>query len=229
MAKLSLQDGSETFEVTVLEAGRPVRVVLFAVGGGGNPERHLPLLEALVQSGCTVIAPHFERLKSPHATDNDLLLRARRLNLALDALAPPELEVAGVGHSIGATMLLALAGGQVWMSPTQRLSIASVRRLTRLALFAPATGFFQAPKALDAVSTPILAWVGTNDTITPPGQAEFLNRALGARLPVEVRVVQNAGHFSFMNTPPPETAEPLPNRDEFLSNLAGEVCRFVLG
>jgi fermentation-respiration switch protein FrsA (DUF1100 family) len=97
-----------------------------------------------------------------------------------------------------------------------------------LALLTPATGFFQAPNALDAVSAPILAWAGTNDTITPPGQAEFLKYALGARLPVEVRVVQDAGHFSFMNTPPPEIIEPLPNRDEFLSNLAEEVRRFVI-
>jgi predicted alpha/beta hydrolase family esterase len=228
MTKLTLQDGSETYDVTVLEAPNPFRVVLFAVGGGGNPDRHLPLLACLVESGCTVIAPHFERLKSPHVADHELLLRGRRLNLALDSIAPPELEVAGVGHSIGATMLLALAGGQVWMSSAQHLSIVSVRRLARLALLTPATGFFQAPNALDTVSTPILAWAGTNDTITPPGQAEFLKYALGARLPVEVRVVQDAGHFSFMNTPPPESIEPLPNREEFLSNLAEEVRRFVI-
>jgi pimeloyl-ACP methyl ester carboxylesterase len=227
MAKLALQDGSETFDVTVLEAAKPSRVVLFAVGGGGDPERHLPLLASLVESGCTVIAPHFERLMSPHVTDHDLLLRGRRLNLALGSVAPPELVVTGVGHSIGATMLLALAGGQMWLSREQHFSIVSVRRLAKLALLTPATGFFQAPNALDAVNTPILAWAGTNDTITPPGQAEFLKQALGARLPVEVRVVKDAGHFSFLNTPPPNTIETLPNRDEFLSNLADEIRRFV--
>jgi len=227
MAKRSLQDGSEIFDVTVLEATIPVRIVLFAVGGGGNPERHLPLLACLAASGCTVIAPHFERLKSPRVTDQDLWLRGRRLNLALDSIAPPDIQVTGLGHSIGATMLLALAGGQVWMHEGPHLSFVSVRRFARLALLAPATGFFQAPNALNAVDTPILAWAGTNDTITPPGQAEYLKQALGARLPVEVRVVEGAGHFSFMNSPPPDTVEPLTNREDFLANLANELRSFV--
>ena len=115
------------------------------------------------------------------------------------------------------------------MSPEQCLPIVSTRRLARLALLAPATGFYQAPNALDAVGTPILAWAGTSDTITPPVQAEFLKHALGARLPVEVRVVKDAGHFSFMNAPPPGTSEPLPNREDFLARLAGELCCFVTG
>ena len=65
MAKLSLHDGPEAFDVSLLEAPAPARVVLFAVGGGGDPGRHLPLLEALVARGCTVVAPHFERFTSP--------------------------------------------------------------------------------------------------------------------------------------------------------------------
>lgn len=227
MSKLSLKDGAEPFDVTVLEAAEPSRVVLFAAGGGGNPERHLPLLMCLAEHGCTVVAPHFERLVSPTPTDSDLLLRARRLSIALDSFARPGLLVAGVGHSIGATMLLALAGGQVWMRSDHQLSISPDERIARLALLAPATGFFQAPGALDAVRTPLLAWAGTVDVITPPAQAEFLRHALGARVPVEVRIVEGAGHFSFMHAPPPQTTEPLPNRDAFLAELTAEVCRFV--
>jgi pimeloyl-ACP methyl ester carboxylesterase len=229
MSKLSLQDGSESFDVIFLEAERPSRIVLFSVGGGGNPERHLPLLKRLAESGCTVIAPHFERLTSPRVTSQDLCLRARRLNLALESLAPPELEVAGVGHSIGATMLLALAGGQVWLNPAECLSFLCGRRFAKLALLAPATRFFQAPQALDAVSAQIIAWAGTSDAMTPPEQAAFLKDAIGARLPVDVRVVPNAGHFSFLNVPPPNTSEPLSNREEFLANLTEELCRFVTG
>ena len=119
MPKLSLRDEAETFDVTVLGASASCRVVLFAVGAGGNPERHLPLLTSLAEHGCTVVAPHFERLQSPNVTDRDLLLRARRLRQALDAFAPAGMLVAGVGHSIGTTLLLALAGGQVWMRPSR--------------------------------------------------------------------------------------------------------------
>lgn len=222
-----MRDETASFDVTVLEVEQPSRVVLFAVGGGGNPERHGLLLAAFAERGCSVVAPHFERMVSPVPTDDDLLLRARRLKLALDAVARSGVPTVGVGHSIGAAMLLALAGGQVWTRPGQPLPITPDGRIERLALMAPATGFFQAPGALDAVHVPILAWAGTEDVITPPAQAELLRDILGHRLPVELRVVEGAGHFSFMNVPPPQTIEPLPDRNAFLANLAAELRDFV--
>ena len=227
MPKLSFDDAAEKFDVTLVEAAEPRRFVLFAVGAGGNPERHLPLLTRLAEQGSTVIAPHFERLASPNVTDQDLLLRARRLRLSLDAAAGAALPVVGVGHSIGTAVLLALAGGRLWTRRGESLAIAPEARLGRLALLAPATGFFQVPGALDAIKAPVLAWAATLDTITPPQQAEFLKLSLGARVPVELRIAEGAGHFSFMNLPPPHTTEPLPDREAFLAQLAGEVCRFV--
>ena len=226
MPLLSITDGVASFDVTILEAARPSRVVLFAVGGGGDPERHLPLLKALAARGSTVVAPHFERLVSPVATDEVLLLRARRLRIALEAVARPGLPVAGVGHSIGCAMLLGLAGAAVWTRPGRPLAIAPAR-LERLALLAPATGFFQAPGALDRVGTPLLVWVGTGDTVTPPAQARTLESTLGARVPVELRVTEGAGHFSFMDVPPPHATEPLPDRGAFLAEVSAAVCAFV--
>ena len=134
-----------------------------------------------------------------------------------------------MGHSIGATMLLALAGGQVSMRSGQGLTIARDRRIERLALMAPATGFFLTPGALDAVQAPILAWAGTEDRITPPADVQYLERALADRGGVEVRVVDGAGHLSFMDVPPPDVAEPLRDRETFLSGLAAETVRFVCG
>ena len=167
MQTQTLQDGSESFEVSVHEAARISPVVLFAVGAGGKPERHATLLDALAKSGCTVVAPHFERLASPVPSEVDLTLRARRLSLALDAFVQPGTTAVGVGHSIGAATLVALAGAQMWLGPGRRVNIAPDGRLTRLALLAPPTGFFQAPEALDAVRVPILAWAGSEDGITP--------------------------------------------------------------
>ena len=227
MNRVSVKDGEETFDVTLLEPAQPGRTVLFSVGGGGNPERHSLLLTCLADNGCAVVAPHFARLVSPIPTEAALSLRARRLRLALDRFAHPGLSVAGVGHSIGATMLLALAGGQVWMRSGERVVVEPDARIGRLALLAPATGFFQKPGALEAVSTPIVAWAGGNDTITPPAHAAFLQEALEARLSVKVHVVEGAGHFSFMNVLPPETTDPLPEREAFLAGLATEVSRFV--
>jgi pimeloyl-ACP methyl ester carboxylesterase len=226
-SKLVLRDGADTFDVTILEAAKPSRAVLFSVGAGGNPERHLRLLTSLADHGCTVAAPHFERLVSPVPTEADLLLRARRLRLALDHVMRPGLIAAGVGHSMGATMLLALAGGKARTLAGQSVSIERDTRLDRLALLAPATDFFRNPGALDGVCLPIRAWAGTEDRVTPPAQAQFLQTAIGAAATVEVRIVDGAGHFSFMDDLPPQLADPFPDRDAFLADLAEAVCRFA--
>jgi pimeloyl-ACP methyl ester carboxylesterase len=227
MPNHSLKDGAEAFDVTLLEAATPARVVLFAVGGGGNPERHLPLLSALAADGCRVVAPHFERFTSPRPTEAQLLTRARRLRLALDSVARAGLPAVGVGHSIGATMLLALCGGRVWMGSEGPLPIAADARLERLVLLAPATSFFQAPAALDAVRAPIHAWAGTLDVITPVAQTQWLQQAIASGVAVEAHVCEGAGHFSFMHVPPPQTTEPLADRDAFLAQLTRDVCRAV--
>jgi pimeloyl-ACP methyl ester carboxylesterase len=228
MARRQLLDGDQSFDVTVLEPLGAGHVVLFGVGRGGNPDRHLPLLEALADRGCVVLAPHFERLSSAFPSDEDLLLRARRLRLALDAWGPRDVPVAGVGHSLGATMLVALAGAELWTVERQRVPVARLERVDRLVLMTPPTGFFRAPGALDEVSVPILAWAGTNDLIVTPEQVQFLARALSPRVPVEVRLVEGAGHFSFMNEPPPQTTDTLPDREAFLSELAEQIGRFVV-
>jgi pimeloyl-ACP methyl ester carboxylesterase len=229
MTKHSLRVGSESFDVTVLEAPEPARVVLFAVGGGGNPERHLPLLESLAADGCQVIAPHFERLSVSAPTAATLHLRARRLQQALDTLARSGLPMAGVGHSIGTTMLLAFVGARAWTTAGEPVTIAPDERIDRIVLLGPATDFFRAPRALSAVRTPILAWAGTRDVVTPVAQAEYLTQALAEEVRVELRVVEGAGHFSFMNELPPQVADTLPNRAQFLSELTDHVCRFIAG
>jgi len=48
MQRQTLQDGTESFTVSVHKAARISPVVLFAVGAGGQPERHDTLLDALV-------------------------------------------------------------------------------------------------------------------------------------------------------------------------------------
>ncbi|PIE91434.1 MAG: hypothetical protein CR997_01195 [Acidobacteria bacterium] len=146
-----LEDGSGSFDVSVRRRKESGPVVLFAVGAGGDPERHVTLLDALAESGCTVIAPHFPRLSLPRPTESELTLRARRLCLVLDVYSLSGATVSGVGHSIGAATLIALAGGH---------------------------GFFQAPGALDSVRVPILTWVGSEDDITPPSQIIWLAQAM---------------------------------------------------
>jgi pimeloyl-ACP methyl ester carboxylesterase len=225
-----LQDESGSFEVSVRKNRKASVLVLFAVGAGGNPERHVTLLEALVKSGCTVVAPHFQRLYSPRPTEADLTLRARRLQLTLNTfIQPGTLSVVGVGHSIGAAILIALSGGEMWLGPGRRVPIAADARLTRLGLLAPPSDFFQAPHALDAVPIPIQLWVGSGDDITPPTQSQWLVQAMPNRQMVDMHIVEGAGHFSFMDQTPPHIVEPLQDKRAFLQEYSSELCKFVLG
>ena len=225
----TLQDGTESFSISVHEADKNSPVVLFAVGSGGQPERHSTLVEKLIESGYTVIAPHFERLVSSYPNEDELTLRARRLSLALYAFSQPSAIVAGVGHSIGAAILLALAGAKMWLGPGRQANITPEKRLVRLALLAPPTGFFQAPGALDAVRVPILLWVGSEDNITPSEQSKWLAQAMPGSQTVDLRMTNGAGHFSFMDLAPPNTVEPLANKLEFIQEYSSEVSKFVAG
>ncbi|MCG8553319.1 MAG: hypothetical protein MI799_23180, partial [Desulfobacterales bacterium] len=143
-----LQDGNESFNVLVHKSNTDAPVVIFAAGAGGLPERYATLLNTLAELGCTVVAPHSERLISPVPDEAYLVSRARQLSLALDAFSKPVTNVVGVGHSIGAAVLVALSGGQMWLGPGRRVkNIIPDSRLTRLSLLAAPTDFFQASGA----------------------------------------------------------------------------------
>ena len=125
-------------------------------------------------------------------------------------------------------MLLALAGARAWMSASdQPLPISDRIAFKRLVLLAPATGFFQAPFALDDLHVPLLVFAGTHDTTTRVAQAEYLKQTLAERVPVDLRVCEGAGHFSFMNLPPPQTVEPLADREAFLARIRDEACEYL--
>jgi len=228
MDKISLTGDGMTFEALMLKANKPTRLVLFAAGNGGNPERHLALLNSLVENGCTVIAPFFDRLMSSSPNETDLLLRVRRMQIALNQIADPNLPLVGIGHSIGASLLLAMAGGEMWMRAGERLPIKCETRLKKLVLFAPPTGFFQGPNALSAIQIPLQAWAGTRDSITPQIQIEFLKNNLPTQVSFDLKIVEGAGHFSFMNTLPPQINDCMENREAFQKSLAADVCRFTM-
>ncbi len=223
----SLKDETGPFEVTVHESNKGAPVVLFASGAGGLPERYLTLLNVLIEAGYTVVAPHFERFGPASPTVDELTLRGRRLSQALDAFSYQGTQVLGVGHSIGATTLVALAGAQMWLAEGQQIDITADARLTRLALLAPPTGYFQAPGALDGVGVPIQVWVGTADTITPPAQSKWLVQALAANQTVNLDLIDGAGHFSFMDVTPPNVVEPLANKQMFLHQYSNAVVRYL--
>lgn len=213
-------------DVLTLGPASPERVVLFAAGAGGDPERHRPVLQHLAAHGCQVVAPYFERLPAGEASTAELLARPAGLAEALRVWAPPDVTVAAVGHSIGGWAALCLAGATPWGRDRKPLEVAREPRVSRLVLYAPAVGWFAGPGALDALTVPTLAYAGGLDTVTPAEQVLLLKRAPA---PVVVRTVPAAGHFSFMNVPPPGMADAGLDRDRFLAELAEATLEFISG
>lgn len=226
MATRLLEDDGG-FDVTVLEPRTPARSLVFAAGRGGHPGRHAGLLQAFADRGFRVVAPHFDMLATPVPAREALEERGRRLAAAVARLCPPDAPLCGAGHSLGATLLLALAGARATTLAGETLDLPLPRAFHRLALFAPPTDFFRRPDALAAVTVPIQLWAGGQDRVTPPAQARFLAEALRTRAPVDLRLIAAAGHFSFMDDLPPNGADPHPDRPGFLRDLAGEAGRFL--
>lgn len=225
--EISLKDGEDAFTILSISARQPVHTILFSVGAGGNPNRHVNLLTALADSGCHVIAPHFERLTGGMTTESELTLRMRRLSLSLDYAATKGYPVNAAGHSIGATMLLGMTGGDIWTSTRKKIASTPDVRIGKISLFAPAMDFFRVPGALDQVRLPVQVWCGLNDTKTPPEQTRFLVDSLKSSIKVDARYIEGAGHFSFMNELPPAIVDPMPDREAFLNNVAKEVVTFL--
>lgn len=212
-------------DVLTIGAAEPERVVLFAAGASGDPERHRPLIDQLAGHGCRVVAPYFERLAAREASTAELLARPLGLVEALREWAPPDVPVMAVGHSIGGWAALCLAGATPWGRDGKPIDVPREPRVTRLALYAPAAAWFQAPGALDDVTAPMLVYAGELDVVTPVTQILHL---MTAPAQVDVRIVPGAGHFSFMNVPPPGTFENVAfDRGRFLEQLADATTEFL--
>lgn len=220
-------DKLEPFSISRIEAERARCIALFVVGRSGNPARHFPLLNTLADSGCTVIAPHFEMLASSVPTKTELDLRVRRLEALMDFCSQSELPIVGIGHSIGATALLSVQGAEGETLDGQHLIVGSRSPFARLALLAPATDFFRRPGALDRVRAPIKVWVGAKDTITPPSQSQLLMDVLGSQTSVVIHVDPSAGHFTYMDELPPNVPEPHWDRRTFLASVHDEIAAFL--
>lgn len=220
----ALRDGDAPFEVEVSDGAGPN--VLFAAGRGGSPARHAGLIQGLARQGCRVMAPHFAPLASPAPTAEELRARTRRMEITLETLARPGAAVVGIGHSVGAATLLMLAGAEAWTMTRERLAPGRTD-FAQLLLLAPATDFFRAPGALAGVVAPLTLWAGGEDRVTPPEKVLLLKD--GVRTAVEVFIEDKAGHFTFMDEPPPNSVEPHPDRPGFLHGLTERICRMVLG
>ncbi|MDV7023937.1 alpha/beta hydrolase [Atlantibacter subterranea] len=222
-----LKIADRNFDVTLFQVRDSTKCILFASGLGGSPLRHMGLIQVFARHGISVVAPHFELLTSPFPTKSELIERVQRLDLAAEKFCTHYVSVSGVGHSLGAAILLIHAGAKARTSAREHVSFEGKSALDRLVLLTPPADFFSAHLSLVSVKAPVQIWAGDQDTITPPTQAHFLHQSLKVHSSSELHIVENAGHFTFMNTLPPQVIDPHPSRTDFLLRLGEKISRFV--
>ena len=248
--------GPYTLDVALdapIEPG-PFPLVLISHGTGGSPLTHRLLAYFLARHGFVVGLPwHHANHRddnSWHNTPDNLVARPRHLSLAIDglfaefgaALRPD--WVALIGHSLGGYTALALAGGQPGSLPhehsdgtPQPIPVTPDARVRALVLLAPVTVWYRAAEALRNVRVPILLLMGEKDEWTPDFHAQIVLNGVADRRFITHRIIENAGHYSFLSLFPPELVSPtFPpshdppgfNRAQFQEELPAEIHRFLL-
>jgi predicted dienelactone hydrolase len=235
--------------------GNGLPLVAVSHGTGGSPWVYRDLAAHLARAGFAVLL-----LEHPGNSRNDNSLansitnlenRPRHLSMAIDAafadsLLGPRLSrpgVAVIGHSLGGYTALAVAGGRPYAfpheSPTEEscpIAVTPDSRVRAIVLLAPASVWFAADGALDAVDVPILMRTGEKDEHTPAFHAEIVKRGVRDPNRVDHAVVRGGGHFAFLTPFPAEMVSPgfPPSQDPagfdraaFLPGLYAEVLTFL--
>jgi len=223
-------------------------LIVISHGSGGTHLGYRELAVRLARAGYVVLMPEHpgnnrndNRLAD--ASEN-LANRPRHLSAALDAIIDhPDFadyvdgdRAAVIGHSMGGYTGLALCGGRPKTQAGESVVVSRDSRILALVLLAPATPWFMADGALEQVDVPILMLTGEHDPHTPPFHAQVVMNGLSPGVPVEHRVIENAGHFSFMSPFPEAMRGPQfpPGNDPegfdriaFQETLARDVVEFL--
>jgi predicted dienelactone hydrolase len=225
-------------------------LVVISHGSGGSHLAYRTIGAHLAKSGYVVAMPEHpgnnRNNNELSGTLENLTNRPRHVRLTIDAVSSdahfkgrvqPD-NVALIGHSIGAYTALAVAGGTPWSEAGQKVEVVPDRRVKALVLMAPATAWYLRDGSLSHVEAPILMLAAEHDPFTPRWHAELVLARVPDRARVTYRVVENAGHFSFLSPFPPtmKSAGFLPSmdpegfdREKFLEKLNVELLDFLNG
>lgn len=231
-------------------------LVILSHGSGGTPLVYRTLARHLARNGFIVGMPEHpfnnRNNNSLEGTVENLTHRPRHIRTAIDwfvgrkdfakALKPDAVSL--IGHSMGGYTILAAAGGVPTSFPyespdgqSHRIPVTPDPRMKSLVLLAPASVWFQDPGALNAVDLPILMLVGEKDHYTPYFHAQIILNGVPDPKRIQHRIVENAGHFSFLSpfpeamitaSFPPSQDPPGFHRQTFHHELNAEILDFLL-
>nr|WP_273852095.1 alpha/beta fold hydrolase [Pseudalkalibacillus spartinae] len=231
-------------------------LVVISHGTGGTPLVYRKLARNLAKSGFIVAMPEhpFNNVNDNQLENTTTILESRPKNITqvIDWFYNDKLfkehvkfdEISIVGHSMGGYTAIAVTGGTPstlpWETENQiprKIEVEVDERINKVILLAPALGWFRSEGALEKVKIPILMMTGEKDEITPSFHAEFLLKGIVNPEQVVHKVIENAGHFSFLSPfpanmkspsfPPSQDPEGF-NRELFQQELKSEVLNFLL-
>lgn len=231
-------------------------LVVISHGTGGTPLVYRHLARDLAKRGFIVAMPEhpFNNVKDNQLERTTKVLKSRPKNITqvIDWFDHSDSfkdhinfeDISIIGHSMGGYTAIAVTGGTPTTLPwetgnetPERIDVDVDERIKKVILFAPALGWFRNEGALEKVHVPIFIMTGERDEITPSFHAEILLNGVINREKIVHKVIENAGHFSFLSPFPPEMkATSFPpsqdpegfNRELFQQELAADVLSFLL-
>ena len=228
--------------------GQNLPLVVLSHGGGGSYLVYRTLAHYLARHGYVIAMPLHpgDNLQDHSRSDTvqNLADRPRHAKLAIDAVAADPMcrdavrmdQVAFIGHSMGGYTALAVAGAQPWAGFHQKIEVVQDPRVRALVLMAPTTGWFVPNDSLKGVSSRILLLVAEHDEVTLRWNAQLILDQLPRPGQVTMRIIANAGHFSFLspfhpsmkrrNFPPAWDPEGF-DRERFQDDLNAQILAFL--
>ena len=223
-------------------------LILISHGNGGSYLLYRTISTHLAKNGYVVAMPEHHGNNTNgnelEGTDKNLTYRTRHLRLTMDAVSndprfKPGLRpdnVAIIGHSIGGCTALAMAGGIPGSRDRRSIEVESDPRVRALVLLAPATDWYLADNSLRNVKVPILMFFAGKDQLVLHCRPEVVLNGVADASQVTFKVIENAGHFSFISPFPPHMTNPgFPpsvdpegfDRGKFHEELPGEIREYL--